>query len=219
MSRFNFLMSFTTINLAIFRVKLTEHPSDWKVMKTQSRPMLQCSKFLKFRFVINLQIIWMIRLENALPTNEEQLWKQPPKLIRKFYFLSFNDDFLWLFYLLFRKTPKFGSKRAQLAMGLSPAAKNLLHHRLGIKVGSSGNSRVATPSPQNFGGSARSTTSSFAGTPDLRSFVKTSKQQRQYPATPEHSKTANKDAANAVSNLLELDLQLPSTRPKAVDFD
>uniref|UniRef100_A0AC35G868 Uncharacterized protein n=1 Tax=Panagrolaimus sp. PS1159 TaxID=55785 RepID=A0AC35G868_9BILA len=123
------------------------------------------------------------------------------------------------------KTPKFGSKRSQLAMGLSPAAKNLLHHRLGIKVGnSSNNSKVGTPSTRSGSSSVRSTTSSFTATPDLRSFVRTSKQQRMmksYNSTPDINRGA---AAAAVSNLL--DLELPSKiasssniRPRAVDFD
>uniref|UniRef100_A0A914YAE3 Uncharacterized protein n=1 Tax=Panagrolaimus superbus TaxID=310955 RepID=A0A914YAE3_9BILA len=120
------------------------------------------------------------------------------------------------------KTPKFGTKRSQLAMGLSPAAKNLLHHRLGIKVGSSNNSRTGTPSIRSGNSSVRSTTSSsFTGTPDLRSFVRTSKQQRisKYNSTPDIHKGA---AAAAVSNLLDLELPKLSSnniRPKAVDFD
>lgn len=108
-------------------------------------------------------------------------------------------------------------------MGLSPAAKNLLHHRLGIKVGSLNNSRTGTPSVRSGSSSVRSTTSSFtAGTPDLRSFVRTSKQQRMmenYNSTPD----TTQGAAAAVSNLLNLELpkvsSLNNIRPKAVDFD
>jgi protein DGCR14 len=116
------------------------------------------------------------------------------------------------------KTPKFGTKRSQLAMGLSPAAKNLLHQKLGIKIGSAGNSRKGTPSIRSIGSSStRSTTSSFTSTPNLRSFIRTSKQMQQ-PPTPDHD---NSGAVAAVSGLLNLELpqKLSNSRPKAVDFD
>jgi hypothetical protein len=117
------------------------------------------------------------------------------------------------------KTPKFGTKRSQLAMGLSPAAKNLLHQKLGINIksGSANNSRKGTPSMRSSGNSStRSTTSSFTSTPDLRSFVRTSKQQQRMLSTPDHS-----GAAAAVSDLLNLEPPKLSgnSRPKAVDFD
>jgi len=122
-----------------------------------------------------------------------------------------------------RKTS--GSKRENMVMGLSPAARLLMKNQLGIKVeprsefGTPSIRDIRTPSSNR---STVSTGSMKSGSASIKNLIRTPVQklkEKDYSETPDHI-SSKKVAKKAVAGLLNLQPNVDKDkRPKAIDFD